>query len=124
MRQFIPWAVAALLLFSALTGGCTLFGSDQLPPVQDIPLSPVQEFIVANAPGSAGSSGVISDPEFGTDIRITVEQEFISATGETCRRAALFSQKGDTEMVVMCRNASGAWKMAPRVWGQGLSPAP
>lgn len=87
------------------------------------PLSPVREFITTRTPGSPEASGTISDPEFGADLRITLEQEFLSAAGETCRRASLLSPRGEAEMVVMCRGNDGLWTLAPRVWGQGLSPA-
>ena len=114
---FLP----GLLVLCASLSGCGLFNSPTVvSPAK--PLSPVQEFIVSRTPGSADAMGTVSDPAFGENLRIVLEQEFLSAAGETCRRASLFSPRGEAEMVVMCRDGSGTWTMAPRVWGQGLPP--
>lgn len=110
-----------LLALCASLSGCGLFNSPtEVSPAK--PLSPVQEFIVSCTPGSPDAMGTVSDPAFGENLRIVLEHEFLSAAGETCRRASLFSPRGEAEMVVMCRDGSGAWAMAPRVWGQGLPP--
>lgn len=113
--------LAPLLLLSVLLSGCGLFRSSQPEPVPPAPPSPVREFIMKHTPGSADSVGTVSDPEFGENIRIVLEQEFLSASGQHCRRASLFSVHGEAEVVIMCRDDNGAWTMAPRVWGQGLS---
>ncbi len=116
-RALLP----GLLLGSALLAGCGLFASPKPePPARQI--SPVQEFMISRTPGGPESTGVVSDPEFGYNLRIVLEQEFLSATGETCRRASLFSVSGEAEVVVTCRDASGTWVMVPRVWGKGLPP--
>ncbi|MCL1940070.1 MAG: hypothetical protein FWG04_05360 [Desulfovibrionaceae bacterium] len=120
MKRLQAWGVA--LLFSVFLSGCAWFRAPVPEPVQ--PLSPVREFMVSRTPGAADATGTVSDPEFGQNLRIVLEQEFLSATGDTCRRASLLSLAGAAEMVVMCREASGNWKMAPRVWGQGLPHSP
>lgn len=115
--------LAPLLLFSFLLSGCGFFQSTQPEPTPPVPLSPVREFIIQHKPGSVESIGTVSDPEFGENLRIVLEQEFLSASGQTCRRASLFSVRGEAEVVIMCREDEGIWTMAPRVWGQGLSVA-
>ena len=122
MKRHTARAATSALLLSLCLSGCGLFGSPAPEPAA-APLTPVQEFIVSHTSGTADATGTVSDPEFGESLRIVVEQEFLSATGETCRRASLLSPQGDTEMVVMCQDSSGRWKMAPRVWGRGLSRA-
>lgn len=111
------------LLSCALTlAGCGFFASPgkELPAPK--PLSPVELFIVQHMPGEPG---LVDDPAFGGTVRVVPEQEFFSASGETCRRASVFSPEGEVEVVVMCRDKeSGGWIMAPRVWGRGLAPVP
>jgi hypothetical protein len=115
-RIFLPGSLACALL-----SGCIPFTSPPAPlPAQQ--LTPVQAFIARHTPGDADAAGTVSDPAFGENLRIVLEQEFFSASGEICRGASLFSQRGEAEVVVMCRNASGHWTMAPRIWGQGLPP--
>lgn len=114
-RFFLP-----ALLLSVSLAGCGFF--DRPPPVPPPPLSPVQEFIVTRTPGAPEATDTISDPAFGENLRIVLEQEFLSAAGETCRRASLFSPHGESEVIIMCRDGLGAWTMTPRIWGQGLPP--
>ena len=121
MKYGCRWFFVPGLLLCASLSGCAWFSSPK-PMAPSRPFSPVQEFIISHTPGSADATGTVSDPEFGDTLRIVLEQEFLSAAGETCRRASLFSPRGEAEMVVMCRNAEGLWTMAPRVWGQGLPP--
>ena len=115
---YIPF----ILVLCAPLAACGLFGPSK-PTLSTQPKSPVREFIISHTPGSANATGTVSDPEFGDNLRIVLEHEFLSASGETCRRASLFSQRGEAEVVVMCRDTKGEWAMAPRVWGQGLPPA-
>ncbi len=112
----------SLALLCLALAGCSFFNRPEpsLPPRQ---LSPVEAFIVSRTPGTPGATGMVSDPAFGDELRLVLEQEFLSAAGETCRRASLFSPRGETEVVIMCRGADGTWVMAPRVWGQSLPPA-
>lgn len=123
MRQVSErlFCLAPLLLLSVVLPGCGLFHSPQPEPALPAPVSPVREFIIRHTPGAADAVGTVSDPEFGENIRIVLEQEFLSASGQHCRRASLFSVHGEVEVVIMCRDDNGAWSMAPRVWGQGLS---
>ncbi len=116
-RFFVPG-----LLLCALLAGCSFFDRPQ-PALPAQPLSPVQEFIISRTPGTPDAAGTVHDPEFGGAVRVVLEQEFLAASGETCRRASLFSPRGESEVVIMCRGASGAWTMAPRIWGQGLPSA-
>lgn len=109
----------ALLPAVLLLSGCG-FSSQPEAALPAAP-SPVREFIIQHQPGAADSVGTVSDPEFGENLRIVLEQEFLSASGQNCRRASLFSAHGEAEVVIMCRAADGAWIMAPRVWGRGLS---
>ena len=120
MNHHPVWAARAALLISLCLSGCGLFASPA-PAPEPAPLSPVQAFIISRTPGTADATGAVDDPDFGGSLRIVLEQEFLSAADATCRRASLLSPQGDTEMVVMCRDSSGNWKMAPRVWGRGLS---
>ncbi len=118
-RLFLPGLLPVLLALS----GC-LFASQPRPEEpQPRGLSPVERFMVVRTPGGPDSTGVVSDPEFGENLRIVLEQEFLSASGETCRRASLLSQNGESEVVIMCRDKTGEWRLAPRLWGQGLPPA-
>ena len=47
----------------------------------------------------------------------------ISAAGEECKRATVRNSFNEAEIIVACRNAEGQWRLAPRVWGQGMRPA-
>lgn len=112
-----------IVLLCAASSGCAFFAApDPVLPAREY--SPVEQFILSRTPGTPGAVGTVSDSQFGDNLRIVLEQEYLSAAGEPCRRASLFSPRGEAEVVVMCRGASGFWTMAPRVWGIGLPPAP
>lgn len=94
--------------------GC---GHTVAPPAPKPILGPVAAFL---ATAQSGQSAVLDDPEFGNDVRITVEDTFFSAKGEPCKRGTVLSSHGSAEVVVICLNKMGEWEMAPRVWGQTL----
>lgn len=111
---------AALLLALSLTvplAGC--FGGESTPPPP--PPGPVETFLINAAPGA---STTLDDPQFGPQVHVLLEDNFISASGEDCRRATVRSQRQEAEVVVICRDGQGVWRLAPRVWGQGLTPPP
>lgn len=94
------------------------------PPVEPQPLSPVAQFMVANA---TGATAVIEDETFGGEVRVTLEDAFLSAAGETCKRATLLSAQHEAEIVVICHNGQegdgsnpGEWRLMPRVWGKAF----
>lgn len=108
-----------LLLLLALTAplqGC--FGGESSPPPP--PPGPVESFLINAAPGA---STTLDDPQFGTQVHVLLEDNFVSASGEDCRRATVRSRRQEAEVVVICRDGQGVWRLAPRVWGQGLTPA-
>ena len=83
------------------------------------------QFMVANA---TGATAVIEDETFGGEVRVTLEDAFLSAAGETCKRATLLSAQHEAEIVVICHNGQegdgsnpGEWRLMPRVWGKGIS---
>lgn len=107
-----------LLLALSLTlplAGC--FGGESSPPPP--PPGPVETFLINAAPGA---STTVDDPQFGPQVHVLLEDNFISASGENCRRATVRSQRQEAEVVVICRDGQGVWRLAPRVWGQGLTP--
>lgn len=111
---------AALMLALSLTvplAGC--FGGESTPPPP--PPGPVETFLINAAPGA---STTVDDPQFGPQVHVLLEDNFISASGEDCRRATVRSQRQEAEVVVICRDGQGVWRLAPRVWGQGLTPPP
>lgn len=111
---------AVLLLALSLTvplAGC--FGGESTPPPP--PPGPVETFLINAAPGTATT---VDDPQFGPQVHVQLEDNFISATGENCRRATVRSQRQEAEVIVICRDGQGVWRLAPRVWGQGLTPPP
>lgn len=108
-----------LLLLLALTAplqGC--FGGENSPPPP--PPGPVENFLINAAPGA---STTLDDPQFGRQVHVLLEDNFVSASGEDCKRATVRSQRQEAEVVVICRDGQGVWRLAPRVWGQGLTPA-
>lgn len=108
-----------LIFFAALMlAGCGHTVSE--PPIlEPAPLGPMEAFLAAELPGQ---SIVLDDPEFGENIRVTVEDMFVSANGEHCKRGTVLSSHGNAEVVVICRDKNGYWKMAPRVWGHAIEP--
>lgn len=108
------FCMACALLVAGLAG-CGLMSSD--PPPSPPSYGPVAEFVIAQ---DAGSTIVVDDPEFGTDITVIIQDAFYSASGEECKRATLLAQDKQAEVVAWCRKAEGPWLMAPRIWGQGL----
>ena len=101
-----------LILLGGLVS-CSWQSAPTPPPVEPQPLSPVAQFMVANA---TGATAVIEDETFGGEVRVTLEDAFLSAAGETCKRATLLSaqQEGDG-------STPGEWRLMPRVWGKGIS---
>ena len=87
-----PQAGPALVLifFAALMlAGCGHTVSE--PPISEpAPLGPMEAFLAAELPGQ---SIVLDDPEFGENIRVTVEDMFVSANGEHCKRGIFLSGK-------------------------------
>lgn len=99
--------------------GCSLWSSPPPPAPEPAPVSPVVAFMQNNGPGQTAS---LADAEFGGEVRVHVEDEFLSAANELCRRATLFSSGHEAEVVVICRDnvPDSAWRLMPRVWGKGL----
>jgi len=109
-----------LILLGGLVS-CSWQSAPTPPPVEPQPLSPVAQFMVANA---TGATAVIEDETFGGEVRVTLEDAFLSAAGETCKRAT----QHEAEIVVICHNGQegdgsnpGEWRLMPRVWGKGIS---
>lgn len=123
MRYLPPSArLLSFLFFCLLLAGCSLLGSSGQTSPELRTFSSVERFIITHTPGTPDASGIVSDPAFGEALRIILEKEFLSASGETCRSASVFSPEGNVEVVVMCRDKTGDWSMVPRVWGQGVRP--
>ena len=113
-----------LILLGGLVS-CSWQSAPTPPPVEPQPLSPVAQFMVANA---TGATAVIEDETFGGEVRVTLEDAFLSAAGETCKRATLLSAQHEAEIVVICHNGQegdgsnpGEWRLMPRVRGKGIS---
>lgn len=68
-----------------------------------------------------GDTATVTDPDFGKDVRVSLDELFTSAKGEDCKRGTVLSSQREAEVVVICRDDKGRWTMAPRVWGQGIS---
>jgi hypothetical protein len=107
-------SVASALLFFLFLSGCGVISDAPAPPS---PPGPVEGYMITAVPGA---STRLDDPAFGKDVSVTMENGFISAKGEECRRASVLVGEREAEVVVVCRNAAGRWEMAPRVWGQGI----
>ena len=74
-----------LILLGGLVS-CSWQSAPTPPPVEPQPLSPVAQFMVANA---TGATAVIEDETFGGEVRVTLEDAFLSAAGETCKLLAV-----------------------------------
>ena len=70
----------------------------------------------------AGDSTTLDDPDFGAGILVTMQDNFVSASGSVCKRASLLARQKESEMAVICLDANGHWILAPRIWGQGIRP--
>ncbi|WP_165071688.1 DVU3141 family protein [Desulfovibrio sp. ZJ200] len=113
--SFRPLPLLSLPLV-VLLHGCGLFAdAPPLPP--QTPPGPVEAYMISANPGD---STTIDDPNFGKNVRVTLENGFTSAKGEECKRASVLSGQKEAEVVVICRNSEGEWRMAPRVWGHGI----
>ena len=76
-------------------------------------------------------TSIDTQPETGNEDSPLVhefEDAFLSAAGETCKRATLLSAQHEAEIVVICHNGQegdgsnpGEWRLMPRVWGKGIS---
>lgn len=106
------------LIVPLFLAGCGLWGDPPPPPEEAAPPSPVVAFMINNP---AGTSEVLVDEDFGGNVRVTLEDVFLSAAGETCKRATLLSGGHEAEIVIICRNPDETWRLMPRVWGRGLS---
>ncbi len=117
MRHFSLMILFALLLS---LGGCFWKSAPALPEPEPQELSPVAQFMVSNSPGA---TALIQDESFGGEVRVSLEDTFVSAAGETCKRATLLSSQQEAEIVVICRSEGpnpGPWRLMPRIWGRGI----
>ena len=96
-----------LILLGGLVS-CSWQSAPTPPPVEPQPLSPVAQFMVANA---TGATAVIEDETFGGEVRVT-----------------LLSAQHEAEIIVICHNGQegdesnpGEWRLMPRVWGKGIT---
>lgn len=103
------------VLAALLLGGCGFGGAPEQP---ETPPGPVTAFMIVSKVGDAAT---VTDPDFGTDVRVSLDELFTSAKGEDCKRGTVLSGQREAEVVVICRDDKGHWAMAPRVWGQGIS---
>lgn len=116
---------SCLALLLGGLGGC-FWQSAPLPEETTAPpLSPVARFMVAN---TSGATALIDDAVFGGEVRVTVEDTFLSAAGETCKRATVLSAQHEAEIIVICHNGQegdesdpAEWRLMPRVWGKGIA---
>ena len=106
-----------LILLGGLVS-CSWQSAPTPPPVEPQPLSPVAQFMVANA---TGATAVIEDETFGGEVRVTLEDAFLSAAGETCKRATLLSAQHEAEIVVICHNGQegDGLSVTQRFWRTG-----
>lgn len=111
-------ALFLMLTCCLALNGCGLLGSSSKTP--EYTPSPVENFMAQAVPGDITT---LSDPAFGTDVRVSMEDSFFSAAGEECKRATVRNNFNEAEIIVACRDAEGHWRLAPRVWGQGMRPA-
>ena len=108
-----------LILLGGLVS-CSWQSAPTPPPVEPQPLSPVAQFMVSNSPGA---TALIQDESFGGEVRVSLEDAFVSAAGETCKRATLLSSQQEAEIVVICRSEGpnqDHWRLMPRIWGRGI----
>lgn len=103
-----------IFFLASILTGC---GRTVAPAAPSPVLGPVAAFL---ATAELGQSTTLDDPEFGSNVRVTVEDVFVSAKGEPCRRGTVLSSHGSAEVIAICLNKRGEWEMAPRVWGQSL----
>ncbi len=86
-----------LMLTTCLAlNGCGLLGDS--PETPEYKPSPVENFMANAVPGDITT---LSDPAFGTDVRVSMEDSFFSAAGEECKRAPAAMPR-----------ASGGWRPA------------
>ena len=110
----LPGMASACLVLAA----CGLSSSPPLPEAAEP--GPVGRHLFAAAPGEEAT---VDDAEFGAGVRVRAGDAFTSAAGENCRRGTVFAGgRRDAEVVVACQGADGVWRMAPRIWGQGMRP--
>ena len=108
-----------VILGSFLLSGCSLFSSTPATPQEPVPPSPLVAYMIEH---QAGDSTILDDPDFGTGLLVTMQEDFTSASGNTCKRASLLARQKESEMAVICLDANGRWVLAPRIWGQGIRP--
>ena len=108
--------LAALAVLAALLlGGC---GFGAAPAQPETPPGPVTGFMIVS---NVGEVTTVDDPDFGKNVRVSLDELFTSAKGENCKRGTVLSGQREAEVVVICQDSTGRWTMAPRVWGQGIS---
>ena len=78
--------LSTLLMLTACLAlnGCGLLGDS--PETPEYKPSPVENFMANAVPGDITT---LSDPAFGTDVRVSMEDSFFSAAGEECKRATV-----------------------------------
>ena len=112
----MPFVLKTCAIVSlALLAAC----ADTTPPPERPDYTPVVACLVSAEDGAMTD---VEDQTFGGQVSVRAGEHFTSAAGEECRRGSVLSAGHEAEVVVICKEADGYWRMAPRIWGQRVQP--
>lgn len=125
-----PSASMALAGLFLMLQGCALLstGTGQsaaqvaLPPVSAAVSSPLVTWASAQPPDSHADT-ILDDLEFGQNVSVRVERNYLSALGMPCRRIRVNLADNSTpaETVAVCQDDNHSWLLAPRVWRNSVA---
>ncbi|MBN2427397.1 MAG: hypothetical protein JXK94_03575 [Deltaproteobacteria bacterium] len=102
-----------LFLFGCAPLAARSLSSPHAPPPQKS-ASPLVDWA---ATASVGNQTKLTDSAFGGTIKVYLDQEYLAASGLTCKKIRAQKRSSFSEEVAVCRSEKGKWFLAPRIWG-------
>jgi len=69
--------------------------------------------------GAEGETRIFDGTSFGTSVSATVGKAYMSALGQSCRKAHI-TARSDKRMIAACRDEDQQWHLAPDIFVPGV----
>ncbi|MBQ3060575.1 MAG: hypothetical protein IJD16_09755 [Desulfovibrio sp.] len=89
------------------------------PAPETIPTSPDASLASFIGHGAEGESRIFDDTSFGTSVTATIGKPYVSALGQSCRKAYI-SARSDKRLIAACRGEAQQWHLAPDIFVPGV----
>lgn len=114
MKHLLPLFVCLLL------AACAPRTDQAVAPADQPVLSPDQQMANFLGDSHPGASASFSGTSYGDYVTVTTREDYISALGELCREGLVNNSKGITRIAVCRDKKKQSWRLAPRIFAQGV----